>query len=245
MIFHMAAQSFVTVAWKEPLRTLETNIIGTFNLLEAVRKAGINPVIIIACSSAEYGLNYEDEIPINEKKEFRPSSHYAVSKIGTDMLAYLYFQAYNMRLFRIRFFNTTGPRKTMDACSDFSKGVAEVEAGISNQLSVGNLNAVRDFTDVRDSINALWLIKDKGKYGDVYNICSNKRYKVKDFIDILLKLAKKKVTVKQDPAKQRILDDPIFVGDNTKVKSLGWSPRIPIEKTLEDMLNYWRSRLGK
>jgi GDP-4-dehydro-6-deoxy-D-mannose reductase len=242
-VFHMAAQSFVVPSWKDPEETLKTNILGTFYLLDAIRKAGVNPIIAIACSSAEYGLNYEDEIPINEKKEFRPSSPYAVSKIGTDMLAYLYFQAYKMKVLRIRFFNVIGPRKIFDACSDFGKGIAEIEKGIKEKLSVGNLNGIRDLTDVRDAIEAVWLLTEKGEFGDVYNICTGKRYKVKEILDKFISMAKTEIVTEQDPAKARILDDPIFIGDNFKISKLGWSPKTPVEKSLGDILDYWRAAL--
>ena len=242
-IFHMAAQSFVVPSWQDTEETLRTNIFGTFYLLEAIRKAGIDPKIIIACSSAEYGLTYEDELPINEKKEFRPSSPYAVSKIGTDMLSYLYFQAYKMKILRIRFFNIIGSRKIFDACSDFAKGIVEVEKDSKERLDVGNLGGIRDFTDVRDAVEAIWLLTEKGEFGDVYNICSGKRYKVKEILDKLISLSKKEIKLQQDSKKIRVLDDPIFIGDNTKIKKLGWKPKIPIEKTLNDMLAYWRDRL--
>ncbi len=242
-VFHLAAQSFVVPSWKDPEETLTTNILGTFYLLDAIRTAGINPTIAIACSSAEYGLNYENEIPINEKKEFRPSSPYAVSKIGTDMLAYLYFQAYKMKILRIRFFNIIGPRKIFDACSDFGKGIAEIEKGLKEKLCVGNLNGIRDLTDVRDAVEALWLLTEKGEFGDVYNICSGKRYKVKEILDKLVSISKKEIKIEQDSSKIRILDDPIFIGDNSKISKLGWQPKIPLEKSLNDVLDYWRGTI--
>ncbi|MCX6815394.1 MAG: GDP-mannose 4,6-dehydratase [Candidatus Aenigmarchaeota archaeon] len=242
-IFHLAAQSFVMPSWKDPELTFKTNIFGTFYLLEAVRKAGIAPIIVVACSSAEYGLNYEHEIPIKETKEFRPSSPYAVSKIGTDMISYLYWQTYKMKIIRMRFFNITGPRKTNDACSDFAKMIAKVEKSDKSIIEVGYLGGIRDYTDVRDAVNAVWLLAAKGKYGEAYNICTGNRYKVEDLLKKLLSISNKKIEIKKDPKKYRPLEDPIFVGDNTKIRSLGWIPMIPIEKTLGDMLAYWRERM--
>lgn len=242
-VFHFAAQSFVIPSWKDPERTFKSNITGTLNVLEAARQLETNPKIFVACSSAEYGLNFPEEIPIKEEKEFRPSSPYAVSKIATDMLAYLYWQTYKMKIIRGRFFNITGPRKKGDACSDFAKMVAEAEIGLRRKIEVGNLSGIRDITDVRDAVKAVWLLTEGGKYGDTYNICSGKGYKVQDILDKLISLSKKQIEVVADSGKLRPLDDPIFVGDNTKIKKMGWEPAIPIEKTLEDMLNYWQNEI--
>jgi len=242
-VFHLAAQSFVIPSWKDPEKTLKTNILGTLYLLDAIRRAGIDPIIIIACSSAEYGLTYENEIPINETHEFRPSSPYAVSKIGEDMLAYLYWQTYKMKIIRARFFNITGPRKTFDACSDFAKGIVEIEKGKKKELLVGNLRSIRDFTDVRDAVQAMWLLTEKGKFGDVYNICSGRKIRIEDILNRLIAISGNRIKIKNDKNKKRPLDDPIFVGDNSKIKNLGWEPKIPLEKTLEDMIDYWRKEI--
>ena len=243
LIFHLAAQSYVTVSWEKPRETLETNIFGTFNLIDSVIEEGIDPVIISACSSAEYGMTYENEIPIKETKKFRPISPYAVSKIAQDMMSYQYHQSHGLKIIRTRIFNTTGPRKVYDACSDFAKGIAEVEYGISDCLRVGNLEGIRDISDVRDVVKALWLLYEKGKPGEVYNICSGKGIKVGELVKILVKMAKTRVVVKRDESKIRIIDDPLYIGDNSKIRALGWKPEIPIEKTLLDTLNYWREKL--
>ncbi len=245
LIFHLAAQSFVTESWKHPKETLETNIIGTFNIFDAVIKEGLKPVIISVCSSAEYGMTDRNEIPINEKKEFRPISPYAVSKIAQDMLSLQYHQSHGLKIIRVRFFNITGPRKKYDACSDFARGVAEVESGLSKELKVGNLEAIRDFTDVKDAVNALWLLSRKGKPGEVYNVCSGKGIKVGDVVEILAGISKKKVKVKVDKNRLRIIDDPLYVGDNAKIRSLGWKPEVPIDKTMADLLDYWRGMLNE
>lgn len=243
-VFHLAAQSFVIVSWRDPELTFKTNILGTLYIFDAIRKAGIDPVIEIACSSAEYGMTYDNEIPISENKVFRPSSPYAVSKIATDMIAELYWKTYKMKILRIRFFNISGPRKLFDACSDFARGVVEVEKGLKPFMTVGNINGTRDITDYRDAINAMWLLTEKGTYGDVYNVCSGKGYKVRDLLNQLIAMAKKKIDVKeQDPAKLRPIDDPLFIGDNSKIRKLGWKPSVPIEQTLRDTLEYWRKNL--
>ena len=239
-VFHFAAQSLVVPSWQDPEKTFNTNILGTFYLLDAIRGANIDPIIEVACSSAEYGLNYEHEIPVTETKEFRPLSPYGVSKVGTDMLCYLYWQAYGMKIVRTRPFNITGPRKRLDACSDFAQGIAAIENGLKGDLELGNLDAVRDITDYRDGIKAIWLLAERGKPGDVYNICSGKGYKMREVLEKLISLAKKPIRFRQIPDKMRSLDAPIFIGDNSKLRSLGWEPEIPLERTLADILDYWR-----
>lgn len=242
LIFHLAAQSFVTVSWKEPKRTLETNMLGTFNLFDSVIKEGINPLIISVCSSAEYGMTERDEIPINEKKEFRPISPYAVSKIAQDMLSLQYHKSHDLKVIRVRLFNIIGPRKIDDACSDFARGMVEVERGVSDHLKVGNLEGIRDFTDVKDAVKALWLLYERGKPGEVYNVCSGKGVNMGDVVKMLVGMAKTDIKVKRDENKIRIIDDPLYVGDSKKISSLGWKPETPLEKTLLDTLNYWRSK---
>ena len=241
LIFHLASQSFVLPSWKDPEWTFKVNMLGTLYLLEAVRKADLNPLIEVICSSAEYGMNYQDEVPVKENKEFRPGSPYGVSKVGQDMIAYLYWYAYGMKIIRIRPFNITGPGKTLDACSDFAKGVAEIESGQRQVLEVGNLEAIRDITDVRDCIEAMWLLMEKGNSGDVYNICSGKGYKIRDILDKLVSLSSGRIEIRQDPQKMRPSDDPIYIGDNSKLSQLGWKPQCSIDETLSDLLNYWRN----
>lgn len=240
-IFHLAAQAYVMPSWQNIEKTFETNILGTLYILDAARNTGINPAIVVACSSAEYGLTHENEIPIKEDKEFRPSSPYAISKIGADMLCHLYARTYGMRIIRARFFNTVGPRKIGNAVADFAKMIADVEQGKSSKVAVGNLEGIVDLTDGRDAVKALWLLAKIGKYGEAYNICTGKGYKLKDVLDQLALLANKRVEIYQDSKKFRPLEDPVFIGDNSKIRKLGWSPEIKIEKTLEDTLNYWRS----
>lgn len=244
LIFHLAAQSFVTESWKNPKETLETNVLGTFNLLDSVAKSDIDPVIISVCSSAEYGITKEDEIPMKEDKKFRPISPYAVSKIGQDMLSYQYHKSHGLKIIRVRLFNTTGPRKVFDACSDFAKGVAEVEAGKSDHLKVGNLEGIRDFTDVDDAVRALWVLYEKGEPGEVYNICSGKGVKIRKVVDMLLGMSKKDIKFRVDKSRLREVDDPLYLGDNTKIRSLGWEPEVPLAKTLEKSLNYWRGKVN-
>jgi GDP-4-dehydro-6-deoxy-D-mannose reductase len=243
LIFHLAAQSFPTVSWQEPIETIETNVIGTVNVFEAVRKLNIEPKILVACSSAEYGLVKPKEVPVKENHSLLPLHPYGVSKVAQDLLAYQYFKNFNISVIRARIFNTTGPRKVNDVCSDFAKQIAEIESGRRPQkMLVGNLNTRRDFIDVRDVVHAFWLLLEKGRYGDAYNICSSKAYLIKDILDKLLSYSEKEINIEIDRRKLRPSDEPIIMGDNTKLrKDCGWKPKISIDKTLKDILEYWRN----
>lgn len=245
MIFHLAGQSFVPTSWHAPTETLTTNIIGQLNIFEAVRHIGINPFTQIACSSEEYGLVHEKDLPINEDAPLRPLSPYAVSKVGQDLLGYQYFMSYKLNIIRTRAFNHTGPRRGEPfVSSNFAKQIAQIEAGMQEPvIYVGNLDAKRDFTDVRDVVRAYWLVLEKGKPGEVYNISSGKAYSIKEILDILLSMTDKKISVKKDEKRIRPSDVPVLVGDSTKFRKLtGWKPEIPFENTLKDLLNYWRGK---
>jgi len=242
-VFHLAAQSFIRPSWQDPEKTIEINILGTLYLLDSVRKANIDPLIEVACSSAEYGFTGEGEILIKEDEQFKPSSPYGVSKVGQDMLAYLYWHTYSIKVIRIRPFYITGPGKVSDACSDFARGIVEVEKGQTNTLNTGKLESVRDIVDVRDCVQAMWLLMEHGVPGEAYNICSGRGYKMRDILDMLLSMSPKKTKITQSPEKMRPSDDNILIGDNSKLRRLGWKPQIPIERTLSDILDYWRKRL--
>jgi GDP-4-dehydro-6-deoxy-D-mannose reductase len=245
-IFHLAAQSFVPTSWVSPSVTLETNIVGSTNLFEAVRMAGIDPVIQIACSSEEYGLVHADELPIKETNPLRPLSPYAVSKLAMDYLGYQYYQSYKVRIVRTRGFNHTGPRRgDTFAESNFAKQIALIEKKKQEPvIHVGNLDASRDYTDVRDMVRAYLVAVEKCDPGDVYNICSGSTIKIGDMLTMLLSMTKTKVEIKEDPSRMRPSDVPVLLGDNTKfVEKTGWKPEIPFKKTMEDLLNYWRERV--
>ncbi len=175
-IFHLAAQSFVPTSWHAPAETLTTNVIGQVNIFEAIRELNINPRVQLACSSEEYGMVYEDEIPIRETNPLRPLSPYAVSKVAQDYLGYQYFQSYGIEAVRTRAFNHSGPRRgDVFVDSNFAKQIAMIEKGLQEPIiKVGNLEAKRDFTDVRDIVRGYWLSLEKCESGEVYNICSGK-----------------------------------------------------------------------
>ncbi len=239
-VIHLAAWADIPSSWKEPEKAIAVNTLGTLYLLESVRQTGINLVIEVACSSAEYGLCRADEIPVKEDKEFCPASPYAVSKIGADMLAYLYWYSYGLKVIRVRPFHVTGPGKMPDAYSDFSRGIVAVERGEKEMLEVGNLEAVRDIVDVRDCARAMWLLALKGIPGEVYNICSGHGHKIADILTRLVALSSKEIKVVQDPARMRPADDPVLIGDSSRLRGLGWEPQVSMDKTLADILNYWR-----
>ncbi len=244
-IFHLAAQSFVPTSWHAPQQTLSNNIISQLNILEAIR--GTETRIQLAGSSEEYGLVYPEETPIKEINPLRPLSPYGVSKVTQDMMGYQYYRSYGIYIIRTRAFNHTGPRRgQVFVTSNFARQVALIEKGLQEPVvKVGNLEARRDYTDVRDIIRGYWLSLDGGcQPGEVYNICSGNSWKIQSVLDHLLSLSKVKVKVEVDPERLRPSDVPILVGDSTRFnKATGWKPEIPIEKTLEDLLNYWRERV--
>jgi GDP-4-dehydro-6-deoxy-D-mannose reductase len=244
-IFHLAAQSFVPTSWTAPTESLVTNIVGQLNIFEAVRKTGVQPLIQLACSSEEYGLVHDHELPITEDNPLRPLSPYAVSKVGQDMLGYQYFMSYQMPIIRTRGFNHEGPRRpSVFVLSDFARQVADIERGVRPPvLRVGNLDAQRDFTDVRDMVRGYWLALEKGRPGEVYNIASGRSYSVREVLDLLLGFTKLKIKVEQDPRRLRPSDVPVLRGDCTKfTRETAWQPEIPFEQTVEDTLAYWRVR---
>lgn len=245
-IFHLAAQSFVPTSWKCPAETFSINAVGEINLFEAVLSLGINPRIQIAGSSEEYGLVHPDEVPMKEDNHLRPLSPYAVSKVAQDFLAYQYFKSYGLDVVRTRGFNHTGPRRgEVFICSNFAKQIAMIEKKKQEPvIYVGNLDAKRDFTDVRDMVRAYWLSLEKGRKGEVYNIGTGKAYQIKEILDRLLSLAGDDVEVKVDPDRLRPSDVPILLSDSTKFRKItGWEPKIPFNQSLRDLLDYWRDRV--
>lgn len=243
-VFHLAAQSFVPSSFTAPSESLSTNLIGQLNLFEAIRKSGLKCRVQIACSSEEYGLVHPDETPIRESNPLRPLSPYAISKVAQDLLGFQYHQSYGLDVVRTRGFNHTGPRRgPVFVCSDFAKQIVDIEMGRHEPvISVGNLDAARDFTDVRDMVAAYWLALDKCEPGSVYNICSGVGYTIRNVLDRLLALSDVKIEVRLDPSRLRPSDVPLLVGDSSRFRErTGWRPRITFDDTLRDILNYWRS----
>ena len=242
-VYHLAAQSFVQSSWQAPAETITTNVVGQLHLLEAMRDLNTNPPSMVACSSEEYGMVKPEETPILETNPLRPLSPYAVSKVGQDLLAYQYHQSYGTHVIRTRAFNHDGPRRgKVFATSNFAFQVAQIEKGKAEPvLKVGNLEALRDFTDVRDIVRGYVLAVEKAEPGEVYNLCSGKAYSIQQVVDMLLEMATVKISVEQDPARMRPSDVPILLGDCSKFKAAtGWATTIPFEQTMLDLLNWWR-----
>jgi len=245
-IYHLAALSSVGKSFSNPLDTIETNIRGTLYLLEIIRNLKKHVKILVVGSSDMYGKVLPKEIPITEERSLLPVSPYGMSKAAGDLLAYQYFKSYGVYAIRARAFNHTGPRqRTGFVIPDFASQIAKIEAGqMPPVLEVGNLSSKRDISDVRDVVGAYLSLMRKGKAGEAYNVCSQEAYIIKNVLKILLSLSKKKIKVKLDKKKSRPAEIPILVGDNSKIrKATGWKPKIPMEKTLEDTLNFWRRRV--
>ena len=245
-IFHLAAQSFVPTSWKCPAETFAINAVGQINLFESILSLGISPKIQIAGSSEEYGLVNSDEVPMKETNPLRPLSPYAVSKVAQDLLGWQYFKSYGLKVVRTRGFNHTGPRRgDVFICSNFAKQIVEIEKQKREPvIYVGNLEARRDFTDVRDMVRAYWLCLEKGEPGDVYNLGSGKTYSIQEVLDMLLEISGVEVKIEVDPERLRPSDVPVLLADSSKFKQLSeWQPRISFNQSLQDLLEYWRERI--
>ncbi|MBU4349097.1 GDP-mannose 4,6-dehydratase [bacterium] len=244
-IYHLAAISFIPTAVKNPKLTFDTNLYGTLNLYQAVIEVKTNPKILFVGSADEYGLVKESDIPINEDCPLKPLNPYSISKVSADFLSYFYFKNYHLNIIRVRPFNHIGPRQSPEfVCSSFAKQITEIEKGLKEPtINVGNLEAKRDFTDVRDMVRAYWLTIQKGELGEVYNICSGKAISIEELLEKMLNLCEKNIKVKQDPKRVRPSDVSLLLGSSTKfTKKTGWEPEIPFENTLRQILDYWREK---
>jgi GDP-mannose 4,6-dehydratase len=245
-IFHLAAQSYVSASFGAPADTLHTNVIGTTNLLDAVRIAGLDPKIHVCSSSEVYGQVTPAEVPIRETNELRPASPYAVSKVGEDLIAQQYVLSYGLKILRTRMFTHTGPRRgDVFAESAFAKQIAEVEAGVRpNPIRVGFLDSVRTFADVRDAVRAYWLLLERCPPGAVYNVGGERTMTVGEMLELLKGMARCRIEHAVDPALVRPSDVTLQIPDTTKFRTAtGWRPEIPLERTLRDLLEYQRGRV--
>jgi GDP-4-dehydro-6-deoxy-D-mannose reductase len=245
-IFHLAAQSYPTVSLEKPRETVESNLCGTINLYESLRSLGMKPMVVVACSSAEYGFVAAEDVPVKETHPLRPLHPYGVSKVGQDLIASQYFVNYAIPTVRIRIFNTTGPGKLGDVCSDLTKRAVELELGIKQQfLKVGNVTTRRAIGDVRDLIRALWISAERCELGEVYNVGAEYVYSVQEIIEAIRAQVSISFEIQQDPALMRPSDEPVIAGDTSKFRSrCHWKPEIPLSVTITDMLAWWRTRLA-
>jgi nucleoside-diphosphate-sugar epimerase len=240
-IFHLGAQSLPTVSWADPVMTFESNIMGSLHLLEAVRHAKKAPVVVSACSSAEYGHVPPAAIPVKESYPPHPLHPYGISKLCLDLLSQEYFQDYKIPTVNIRLFNTTGPGKTDDAPSDFVRQLARIKKGLQEPvLEVGNLKPFRAFLDVHDTVRGFYMAGMKGKRGEAYNLCAARTFRVGELLDKAIRLAKVKVEIRQVPRLMRPSDERIIFGDTSKIRrDTGWKPEFTIDRTLASMLDFW------
>jgi GDP-4-dehydro-6-deoxy-D-mannose reductase len=244
-IVHLAGQASVHQSWLDPGSTMRTNVLGIVHLLDATRRLSLQPAVLVVGSAEEYGPVRPEEIPIHEDTPLRPASPYAVSKVAQGALARLYGPAGGMRVVLTRTFHHTGPgRAEAFAESSFARQIAEIEAGRRPPVvDVGNLEAVRDFADVRDVVRAYWMLLEKGEAGAVYNVCSGQGRRVRDLLEMLLAASSARVEVRLDRGRLRPSDVPVQVGDLSRLRAAtGWEPRIPLERSLEDLLDDWRTR---
>lgn len=254
VIFHLAAQSYVPTSFIAPIDTLSTNILGTANLLEAVRLGKLDPVIHICSSSEVYGQVKPDEIPITENTPLRPASPYAVSKVGEDMLGWQYFTSWGLKTIRTRMFTHTGPRRgDVFVASNFAKQLARIKLGLQKPIIyVGNLDSVRTFADVRDTVRAYWIMVEKfqeGKIlaGDVFNIGGDVTMTIKEMLDCLIKISDQqgKISIEVDKTRLRPSDVTLQIPNIEKFRNrTGWKPEIPFETTMQDLFDYWYQRLS-
>jgi GDP-4-dehydro-6-deoxy-D-mannose reductase len=252
-IFHLAAQSLPTLSWEDPVGTFESNIMGSLNLFEAVRHMKRPPVVVSACSSAEYGHVPATAIPVTEEQPLLPLHPYGISKVCLDLLAREYFLDYRIPALNLRLFNTTGPGKTNDAPSDFVRQLVKIRKGLQPPIiEVGNLEPHRAFLDVRDTVRGFYLAAVKGKYGEAYNLCANKTFEIGALLNTAIRLSGVKVEVRSVSRLMRPSDEKIIFGSTKKFEhQTGWKPLQTIEETLTSMLEYWdrtpvgtRNKLG-
>ncbi len=247
-IFHLAAQSSVGLAWKNPGLTIDVNIKGSVNVMDAVRELYYKPRVLLIGSGEEYGHIKPGETPIGEENMIRPGNIYAATKVCQNMIGNIYAQAYDMELMMVRAFNHIGPTQApMFVVADFCKQVAEIEQGLRNPVMyVGNLEAKRDFTDVRDVVRAYALLIKYGMPGETYNVGSGYAISIREILDDIIALSPCDITVEVDANKLRPVDVPIIAADIAKIKELtGWEPRISLKQTIKETLDYWRDMIKK
>lgn len=247
VVYHLAAQSSVSVSWKKPQLTAEINVVGTLNVLEAVRDSQKKDIrLILIGSGEEYGFIRNGACPLSEEEKLDPGNIYAATKACQGMLGKIYARAYKMDIIMVRAFNHSGPRQaSMFVISDFCRQIAVIEKGDAPpEIMVGNLSAKRDFTDVRDVVRAYRLLAEKGISGRVYNVGRGKAVEIQFILDTALGFSKLPIEVRKDPSKMRASDIPLIEPDVSGIAGdTGWKAEISMEQTIEDTLNYWRANV--
>ncbi len=245
-IFHLAAQSSVGLAWKNPGLTIDVNIKGSINVMDAIRELFYKPRVLLIGSGEEYGHIRPGETPIKEENLLRPGNIYAATKACQNMIGNIYSKAYDLELMMVRAFNHIGPGQApLFVVSDFCKQVVEIEKGLREPvMMVGNLAAKRDFTDVRDVVKAYVKLIQTGEAGETYNVGSGNAREIREILDMIISMSDKEIKVEIDPNKIRPVDVPIIEADITKINEItGWTPEIPLEQTIRETLDYWRACL--
>ena len=242
-VYHLAAQSSAALSWKKPQLTMNINVIGALNVLEAIRALNLKSRVLLIGSGEEYGNVLPAEIPIKESTMVRPANIYAVSKLTQNLLGGLYLKAYGMDIISVRAFNHIGPMQAdIFVASDFCKQVAMIEKSRKEPvISVGNLSAIRDFTDARDVVKAYTLLMSKGISGKTYNVGGGTVCKISELLDRILKLSSVQIKVEIDQSRLRPIDTPEISADISELKKdTGWTPSKTLDETLLDTLEYWR-----
>lgn len=247
VLINLAGQANVGLSWKQPQRTVHINTVGFINVLEAVKESGRNVRVITMGSSDEYGQLRERGEDVDEETPLEPMNPYAISKQTQEQFARLYVKNYGLDVCMIRQFNLAGAGQTRGfMVADFAYGVASVEAGRKQYMSVGNLESARDFTHVKDACRAIRLIAEKGRSGEVYNICSGRAYKAQEILDKMRAMAKTEIDVREDPSRMRPSDTPVICGNHDKLTAhTGWQPELDIDEVIADALGYWREQIKK
>ena len=238
-VFHLAAQAYAQRAWADPADTFRTNVLGTIYLYEALKEHVPRSSTLLAASGASYGA--PTRLPITEDTPLNATNPYGVSKACQDMLSLQYSLNFRLRITRARLFGTTGPGKTGDALNDFARQIAALErTGKGGTIRVGNLDTLRDVSDIRDVIRALWLVFDKGVPTEPVNVGAGRSFSVRWIAEQLVRLAKDPIEVTADPALFRPTDEPDNRADISRLRALGYEPSFPMERTIADALDFWR-----
>lgn len=245
IVIHMAAQAFNGMSWDMEELTHKTNHIGTMNVLKCCRRFSPKAKILLACSSAEYGDIQPKDCPLCEERLLKPITPYGVSKVSTECLGFQYYRNYNLAVFLPRLFIHVGTgHPPATAIQNFARQLALIAKGKADPiLYVGNLDTARDFIDVRDGVDAMLLLMEKGVAGEPVNICTGKAHRISDILNMLIKASGMDVKVIKDSKLIRLSDEELLLGDNSKITNLGWSQSYTIEETLSDVYADWLSRI--